>query len=510
MNNHIPSVRIGMIQSAETIAFKCQGPFRAIDLQGNEVFKGKDNKEYVASIQDSVPSEIAYRVRLAIADDLEVAEELQREFKDNRQQTDLWYPGLSLDLPTGKIDNHEYWIVTEPFESLAAAQEFAHQYEPVGQAFVVKEILKRSTGIINIDGNTAEQGLVIEPVHPDHVIYLANVMVGIEFHWQHTRTQTLPGRLEINFNNLGKLAGINELDVETYLISVNSSEMTSENPLELLKAQTIAARSTILATMGKHHYDELYHLCSDDHCQCYHGIEHISDASRQAARETEGENLLYEGRVCDSRYAKICGGVMEDYGAVWDDRRIPYLVPGVDGNAEIDYPLDSEEKVTDYIDSKPDVYCNTLKYAISSKLPYNTTELFRWTVSYRRKELEEIIQEKLGDEMGELIDLIPGERGPSGRLVYMDVVGVHKTVRVGKELQIRRVLSKSHLYSACFYITRDLDDSGSIKTFHLHGAGWGHGVGLCQVGATVMAQLGFDYKEMLKHYYKNSSLVKLY
>lgn len=510
MNNHIPSVRIGMIQSAETIAFKCQGPFRAFDLHGNEVFKGKENKEYVASIQDAVPSEIAYRVRLAIADDLEVAEELQREFKDNRQKTDLWYPGLSLDLPTGKIDNHEYWIVTEPFESLDAAQEFANQYEPVGQAFVVKEILKRSTGSINIDGQTAEQGLVIAPVHPDHVIYLADVMVGIEFHWQHTRTQTIPGRLEINFNNLGKLAGINELDVETYLISVNSSEMTSENPLELLKAQTIAARSTILATMGKHHYDELYHLCSDDHCQCYHGIEHISDASRQAAQDTEGENLLYEGRVCDSRYAKICGGVMEDYGAVWDDRHIPYLVPGVDGNAEIDYPLDTEEKVTDYIDNKPDVYCNTIKYAISSKLPYNTTELFRWTVSYSRKELEEIIQEKLGDEMGELIDLIPGERGPSGRLVYMDVVGVHKTVRVGKELQIRRVLSKSHLYSACFYIARDLDDSGSIKTFHLHGAGWGHGVGLCQVGATVMAQLGFDYKEILRHYYKNSSLVKLY
>jgi len=280
--------------------------------------------------------------------------------------------------------------------------------------------------------------------------------------------------------------------------------------MELLKAQTIAARSTILATMGKHHYDEKFHLCSDDHCQCYHGVANISELSQAAAFETEGVNLLHDGRVCDARYAKICGGIMEDYEHIWDNREVPYLIPGVDGQAKLVYPLDDEEKTIAYINSSPDVWCNTQKYAIPSSLPYNTRELFRWKVSYPRKELGELISRRLDLDFGELVDLITGDRAPGGRLIFMDIVGSKRTVRVGKELVIRRALSESHLYSACFYIERELDEIGKVAQFHLIGAGWGHGVGLCQVGATVMAQQGFDYKSILAHYYKHSKLVKLY
>jgi len=286
--------------------------------------------------------------------------------------------------------------------------------------------------------------------------------------------------------------------------------MTKENPVELLKAQTIAARSTILATMGKHHYDENFHICSDDHCQCYHGVGNISEASRRAASETEGENLLYKNRVCDARYAKICGGVIEDYRFVWDHRLVPYLVPGIDGKEKINYPLDTEEKVRNYINSDPDVWCNTKKYQIATALPYNTRELFRWQVSYSRDQLETLIKKRLGEDFGTLIDILAGERGPSGRLIYMDIVGSKKNIRIGKELQIRRALSEAHLYSACFIIEREKDAAGSVTQFHLIGAGWGHGVGLCQVGATVMAQQGFTYREILAHYYQNSKLKKLY
>lgn len=502
-----PNVRIGMIQAAEEIRFRCDKPFRLMTLEGREQGKGRAEIEYRVEKIESTPAEIRWAVRLAIRETEEEARQFQAE---EEQETTLWRQGLTLPLNHQLLDNREYWVVTTPFATLDQAQDYCRSYDPAGEAVVVKEIVSPAAGVLRCGDHTFATGLRIEPQDPTAVISLADVTVGIEFHWQHKRTQQLPGCLEIQFNTSGALLAINELDIESYLISVNSSEMTAENPVELLKAQTVAARSTILATMGKHHYDEPFHLCSDDHCQCYHGIANVSSASQQAAAATEGETLLFNNRVCDARYAKICGGVMEDYEHVWDQRRIPYLVSGVDGTAAHTADLREESDAQAYIDSTPDVYCNTLKNEISSSLPYNTRELFRWRVTFTREQLEVLIKHKLGEDFGKLVDLEPGERGCSGRLKWLDVIGSHKTIRVGKELAIRRILSESHLYSACFYIERDHAESGAILRFHLIGAGWGHGVGLCQVGATVMAQQGFSYRQILQHYYRNSTLRKLY
>jgi len=509
-NSSMPQVRIGMIQSADQVQFKCDGSFQAVDLTGRVLADGKANQEYSIRIKETLPAEINYRVRLAIAETKAEAEQIQTQQKKRGYATELKHTGLVIQVGERSLDNHDYWIVTEPFVDMPAANKFAQSYEPVGEAVVIKDVLRKSSGKLLLDSQEFSQGVRIVPKSRESRIHLANVTVGIEFHWQHQRTQLLPGILEIGINTSGTLVAINELDIEDYLVSVNSSEMTAENPPELLKAQTIAARSTILATMGKHHYDENFHLCADDHCQCYHGMASIAEASVRAAQDTRGENLMYGERVCDARYAKICGGVMEDYGKVWDNRDVPYLVAGVDGTEGIQFPLDNKEKVRDYVNSSPDVYCNTLRYKISSALPYDSVKLFRWKVSYAREDLQDIIQSKIGAEVGNLVDVIPGERGTSGRLIYLDIVGSKKTVRVGKELQIRRAMSKSHLYSACFYVERERDESGKITHFHLIGAGWGHGVGLCQVGATVMAQEGFDYRAILAHYYKNSTLQKLY
>ena len=505
-----PTVRIGMIQSAEEIRFSCNGSFRFVALDGTVTGEGQAGEWYTISGVDAVAAEIRWGVRLAIAEQEQDALDALETTTARGIAATLWRQGLTLPLEGMVMDNREYWIVTGPFDDQSQTREFVRTYEPVGEAVVVKEILQPSHGTCRCGDLACSDGIRIVPHDEAGVIMLANVTVGIEFHWQHQATQTLPGVLEVRFNNQGRLLAINELDIEEYLISVNSSEMTAENPMELLKAQTIAARSTILATMGKHHYDEPFHLCADDHCQCYHGKGKVTDASVQATRETAGENLIYGQRVCDARYAKICGGVMEDYPYVWDNRPVPYLVAGVDGKADLSTSLRDEEHVKAYIDSEPDVYCNTIKYEIPTRLPYNTRELFRWRVSYDREQVEALIRKKLGDDFGELVDLLPGERGNSGRLLWMDVVGSKKTVRVGKELAIRRILSESHLYSACFYIERERDDAGQVSRFHLIGAGWGHGVGLCQVGATVMAQLGFDYRRILQHYYKNSTLQKIY
>jgi len=454
---------------------------------------------------------LRYRVRLAIADDKADAEKAQESLGEKYSPLTVWQPGVIIPLSETTIDNREYWLVTEPFHDLESAQAFQQNYEPLGQAVVVTEVVQRTTGELVFGDHHISDGLRILPSSDDEArIHLANVTVGIEFHWQHKRTQELQGILEVGLNNAGKLVAINELGVEDYLASVNSSEMSADCPVELLRAQTVAARSTILATMGKHHYDENFHLCCDDHCQCYHGAAKVSDASRQAAQDTCGQNLLYKGRVCDARYSKICGGVMEGFPYVWDNRDIDYMVPGIDGIASIDYPLDSEDKVKNYVDSSPDVYCNTAKYKISANLPYDSKDLFRWEVSYSRQELGDLISKRIGEDFGDLIDLQPIERGPSGRLVYLDVIGSKRTIRLGKELAIRRALSQSHLYSSCFYIVREREAAGMITRFRLIGAGWGHGVGLCQVGATVMAQQGFNCEQILHHYYKGAELKKLY
>lgn len=511
MADNDPKVRIGMIQSAGEVKFSVTTPFSITDLQGNEITCGQPDKLYTVHIASAKPAKLRYRVRLAIAEDDAGVVRAQKALNKKYSPLSILHPGLVINLPDKTIDNREYWLVTDAFQNLESARTFQQNYEPVGQAVVVSEVMQKASGEVVCENHRITDGLRIIPLNEEQArIKLENVIVGIEFHWQHLQTEELEGVLEVNFNHAGKLVAINEIGIEDYLASVNSSEMTAECPAELLKAQTIAARSTILATMGKHHYGEEFHLCADDHCQCYHGAANVTEISRKAAVDTWGENLLYNGAVCDARYAKICGGVMESFPYVWDDREIPYLIAGVDGVASIAYPLDSEEKAKDYVDSSPDVYCNTSKYPIAASLPYNSKDLFRWQVSYSRSELQELMQRKIGEEFGELIDLQPVQRGPSGRLVYLDVIGSKKTIRIGKELAIRRALSDSHLYSSCFYIIRERDATGAISRFTLKGAGWGHGVGLCQVGATVMAQQGFNYKRILEHYYKGAKLKKLY
>ncbi|HPI72649.1 MAG TPA: SpoIID/LytB domain-containing protein, partial [bacterium] len=273
-----PKVRIGMIQAAEEIRFRCDKPFRLMTLDGQEQGTGRADVEYRVEKIESTPAHIRWAVRLAIRETEEEARQFQAEEK---LQTKLWRQGLTLPLNHQLIDNREYWIVTGPFATHDQAQDFCRSYEPAGEAVVVKEIVSPAAGVLRCGDQRFVAGLRIEPQDPTAILSLADVTVGIEFHWQHKRTQQLPGCLEIRFNTSGALLAINELDIESYLVSVNSSEMTAENPMELLKAQTVAARSTILATMGKHHYDEPFHLCSDDHCQCYHGIANVSSASQQ-------------------------------------------------------------------------------------------------------------------------------------------------------------------------------------------------------------------------------------
>ena len=361
---------------------------------------------------------------------------------------------------------------------------------------------------------------------------LKNVRIGIGFHWDRLEDQEFEGTLEIRDNADGTQTAINRLDVEDYLSSVITSEMSATSSLELLKAHAVISRSWVLRPIispstGPDKPDlsdpdrhviwyerdahEGFDVCADDHCQRYEGItrrdEHPEAAAnvQKAIDATRGQVLMYDGKVCDARFYKSCGGATELFENAWANEHYPYLEPVRD---EIGTPLPDltiEENAQEFIRTSPSAYCNTNDARVLGQVLNNydqeTKDFYRWTVQYTKEELSEIIRDRSGIDFGEILDLVPIKRGPSARLYEMQIVGSKRTMVIGKELEIRKWLSRSHLYSSAFVVDRN--ENGD---FILTGAGWGHGVGLCQIGAAVMADKGYTYEQILAHYFPGSEL----
>ncbi len=372
---------------------------------------------------------------------------------------------------------------------------------------------------------------------------IKDVIIGVQFHWERKEKQNFKGALKLVIDN-DILIAINEIPVEDYLTSVISSEMSAKCSLELLKAHSVISRSWLLAQIEKSKsllkekkdyktffetegeytkwYDredhKLFDVCADDHCQRYQGITKIfTEVAQQAVSETKGLVLTYNNDICDARFYKACGGITESFENVWENVTYPYLTPVVDYKFEPDnYDLDFSKEVNarKWILSNPPAYCNTNdKKILSQILPdfdQETTDFYRWKIEYTQDEIANLIKEKSGIDFGKIIDIIPIERGKSARLIKLKIIGTLKTLIIGKELEIRRTLSKSHLYSSAFVVDKENIIDGIPQIFVITGAGWGHGVGLCQIGAAVMAEKGFRFDEILMHYYKNSKLTKIY
>lgn len=513
-SNHVPNIRIGIIQSADQVAVQCNHAFSLQNAAGKILYSGPANQKLTLKIHSSRPAELRYQLRAGIEKKEAAANKMAQRLQRQGLETQIRPAGMIFEINNHQVDNREFWITVGEFLSHDEALAVRNQQTAPGEFVVIEKIMQPASGSIAFEDQNLGEMIRIVPDHPDSSTHItvSNVMIGIQFHWQRHEDLDYRGIIEVGFNNQGKLVVINELDLENYLVSVNSSEMTPDCPLGLLEAQTVVARNTVLATMGKHHYNTNFHLCSDDHCQCYQGKKREQQISRQAVENTWGEVLISDGDICDARYSKICGGIMEAYQNVWENRQIPYMVSGIDSDQPISYPANTEAAAKKLIDSQVPAYCNTGLYPLPPKLAnlYSTQNLFRWEVTFRREELEQLIAEKTGQDLGELKDIIPLERGDSGRLIYLELVGSKRRMKIGKELEIRRVFSKSHLYSSCFYVEKKLDAQGKIETIILKGGGWGHGVGLCQVGATVMAMKNIPYQKILYHYYKNTRLVKFY
>ena len=367
------------------------------------------------------------------------------------------------------------------------------------------------------------------------------VTIGVAFHWQRNEDQTFRGRLKFIVEN-DRITAVNILSVEDYLLSVISSEMSATSSAELLKAHAVISRSWLLAQMDKtarlkagegkyttsfitdteiiRWYDREDHInfdvCADDHCQRYQGITRAStQIVEQAVRETSGEVLMYEGLICDARYSKCCGGITELFENAWEPVSHPYLQKITDSKQQPDGfndELTQETNAVKWIEGVPDAFCNTNDRKTLSQVLNNydqeTNDFFRWKVTYPQKELSALVMEKTGIDFGLITELVPVTRGTSGRIIRLRIKGDRKTLIIGKELEIRKALSKTHLYSSAFFVEKET--GGGETYFTLHGAGWGHGVGLCQIGAAVMGASGYPYSEILMHYFRNASLKKIY
>lgn len=379
-------------------------------------------------------------------------------------------------------------------------------------------------GLIQYDGK-AHTRLCFKPQSPDDSFSLMDVVIGVNFHWQRLETQTFRGSLRLLADG-GKIWAINDLPVEDYLESVISSEMSAQSSLPLLMAHAVISRSWLMSqidgntapnTQASHgdafirwydHTDHtLFDVCADDHCQRYQGItKETSPNVAEAIRRTRGELLTYGDEICDARFSKCCGGAMEEFQYCWDDTPKPYL-KGIGDTPEETIPdLTVEENARQWILSSPKSFCNTADKRILSQVlndyDQETTDFYRWRVSYTQEELSMLVEKKLGAGLGTITDIRPLKRGTSGRICELRITGTKKTIVVGKELEIRRALSESHLYSSAFVVEKQGD------TFTLIGAGWGHGVGLCQIGAAVMGDKGYAYDEILRHYYPGAEIEK--
>ena len=389
-------------------------------------------------------------------------------------------------------------------------------------------------------GNTYRE-LSFVPKQNDASFSIDNVLIGIDFHWQRTQRQTFPGILRLVVD-ADTICAINELPVEQYLASVISSEMSAEASEELLKAHAVISRSWLLAQMEKRKrlgagtdsffsfvkkedeiirwYDRedhtIFDVCADDHCQRYQGItQQALPRAVSAVRATRGQVLLDGIDICDARFSKCCGGVTEEFQYCWENTPKTYLTSVRDVVEEGMIPDLTQEQVAEqWIREMPEAACNTADQRILRQVlkdyDQETTDFFRWKVEYSQDDLAALISEKQKMDFGQIVDLVPLERGRSGRICRLKIVGTKRTFTIGKELEIRRTLSTTHLYSSAFVVDRlDVTD-GIPARFRLVGAGWGHGVGLCQIGAAVMGEQGIPYDKILLHYYQNAEIKKIY
>ena len=477
---------------------------------------------------------------ISILQEVSLTKEQFDSVKDNIRKMSAKHDAISAVCPKHQEPNVHVGIVS------GERIEFAlnGDYSAKGETITGRQTVEFSEGGILWNGNLYRE-LCFTPKDGKASFSLFDVTIGVNFHWERKETQTFLGELRLVVE-ADKICAINSLPVEKYLESVISSEMSATSSLELLKAHAVISRSWLLAQMKKRKdvaeagnnffsfvkkddmlirwYDRedhtIFDVCADDHCQRYQGItKETSPHVAEAIKQTRGQILMYDGDICDARFSKCCGGVSEEFQYCWENTPKSYLTAVRDTAPELGntvFPdLSIEENADKWIRTSPESFCNTTDKNVLSQVlndyDQETADFYRWHVELTQEKLKQLLADKLKLELGDILDMKATERGKSGRISKLQIVGTERTFTIGKELEIRRALSDTHLYSSAFVVDKlNIGEDGVPQTFKLTGAGWGHGVGLCQIGAAVMGEKGYAYNNILLHYYHDAEIKKIY
>ena len=503
-----PYIRVGIAENLASVSFDIDGDIAIWDQNDRVMATDLQGKRWKVHVQGAAPVNLKFRLLYR-----EVADEYEAE----RLAADLEYRGQPAVIKLTKKrtfvgsqirSTNSYQIFLQPiFDSTAEANRYRSSLGDDITTTILPFFDSRPKGAViltNMETGERFQSAGLIRVWGNR--FKLNVKKGEGFHFENKVDRSYWRQLEFWIDRYGGITVVNEIPLEIYLRGVVGSEMSTSFPVEALKAQAVTARGYTLKWIGKVHRLSPYDICDEVHCHVYGGVDRESPRIIEVVDKTRGQVLMYGDQICDTRYAGVCGGHTENNEDVWFNVPQPYLRGRLDSGLghlfSQDY-LTSESRVRQWIESSPDVYCNTTRRQVPEYLNY-TKKYFRWSVRYSKAELSRIIANKTGQNIGSLIQIKPLERGVSGRIKRVELRGTRKSIVIERELEIRKALSSNYLYSSCFVVDRDGND------FIIKGAGWGHGVGMCQTGAAMMALDGHNFHDILNHYYQNSELVKLY
>jgi len=503
-----PLVRIGIAENLKSLSFETNDYVDILDQDDQFLARGILGTSWQVSLAEPVAVNLLYRLLYREVDSRDEAQRLAASL-EARGYSAVIKSVRKREFLESDFGYRSYsQVLLSPiFSSEAEAKQYQQSLGNQVETTILPFFDSKPQGtIILYNEDTGRQFQAPGFIRVRGKLFTVKVLVGKGYHFEREEVRTYRGELEFWIDRFGGLTLVNEIPLEIYLAGVVGSEMNTKFPLEALKSQAIAARTYTLARIGKQHRLSPFDLCDEVHCHVYGGVEHESERTIAAVDGTAGLVLMYRDQICDTYYAGVCGGHTESNQNVWFTDPQPYLAGHLDSQLADRFPagyLQDESRVRQWIESSPDVYCNTTRTPVPDYLDY-TKKYFRWTVRYSAERLSQIIADKTGKHVGLVQNLVPLERGVSGRIMRLEVQGSRQSIIITKELDIRKALSPNYLYSSCFVVDRQGND------FILKGAGWGHGVGMCQTGAAMMALKGFNYRDILTHYYQNASIRKLY
>jgi len=510
-----PELRVGLVQGLEHVQIMVSGVFNIYNPKGRFVARGLEGHRWQARIVELKPAEVEYRLRYWLTGDHRVAFEKAQELRRlglTPEVIEIKPSGARWNLQgiNKKFYNVVLWDIYPNREAAEKARaDLAHK-----ASFEVMEHVKAPAGG-SIELSSTETSKTYRFPSGSRIVTerfaVIDMPVGEGYHWQGKKTQVFRGDLELRIDRQRKLSVINVLPLETYLLGVVPAEMSGGFPPEALKAQAVVARSEVLAKAGRNHLDEGFDICATAHCQVYGGLSKEDERATAAVEATAGLVLKVNGQIADAVYSGVCGGHTENNEAIWDGAPQPHLRGIFDGPGKPDLLrglLQRDDVVAKWVRNKPPVYCNTVSTPVPAALQY-TRKYFRWQVKESRQNLEKYISDATGRSFGELLNLVPLQRGVSGRIRRLRVIGSRASFEIDKDLAIRQALSANTLYSSCFTIEK-VGSGAAPEAFIFHGAGWGHGVGMCQTGAAMMAQKGQTFEQIIRHYYAGAKLEMAY